>query len=240
VRDAGRQADGAEVLLDTRGRARWTEPTLLREARGLRHADGDGLAVQEAARIASPGFERVTEGVAEVQEHAIAGLGLVPLDDARLGGDRDFDGFGKRCRIIAEKALPILLQPAEEAGVAQQAVLRHLGIARTHLANGKRGERLRVGEHKARLMERADQVFALGRVDAGLAADAAVDLREKAVGICTKRTPRRRIAAAKPARSPMTPPPSAMTRSPRSSFSASRPSLRRPSSAKHFVASPAA
>ena len=40
------------------------------------------------------------------------------------------------------------------------------------------------------------------------------------VGICTKPTPRRRIAAAKPARSPITPPPKATTRSSRATFSA--------------------
>jgi len=45
------------------------------------------------------------------------------------------------------------------------------------------------------------------------------------VGTCTKSTPRRRIAAAKPARSPTTPPPSAMTRSLRSILAAIRASL---------------
>ena len=44
------------------------------------------------------------------------------------------------------------------------------------------------------------------------------------VGICTKCMPRRTMPAAKPARSPMTPPPSAMTTSPRSSRAASTPS----------------
>ena len=43
-------------------------------------------------------------------------------------------------------------------------------------------------------MEGADQVLAVGRVDAGLAADRAVDLGEQGGGICTKRMPRRRIA----------------------------------------------
>ena len=42
------------------------------------------------------------------------------------------------------------------------------------------------------------------------------------VGICTKRMPRRTMLAAKPARSPITPPPSAITQSPRSSPISSR------------------
>ena len=44
------------------------------------------------------------------------------------------------------------------------------------------------------------------------------------VGIWMKFMPRRTMPAAKPARSPMTPPPSAMTASPRSSRAASTPS----------------
>ena len=60
------------------------------------------------------------------------------------------------------------------------------------------------------------------------------------VGICTKRMPRRTMLAAKPARSPITPPPSATTRSPRSSPISSRRSLRRASTGKLLVASPGA
>ena len=49
------------------------------------------------------------------------------------------------------------------------------------------------------------------------------------VGICTKRMPRRTMLAAKPARSPITPPPSAITRSPRSRPISSRRSHSRAS-----------
>ncbi len=58
------------------------------------------------------------------------------------------------------------------------------------------------------------------------------------VGSCTKPTPRRRIAAAKPARSPITPPPKATTRSSRPTFSAISHSTARSRLAQPFVASP--
>ena len=67
-----------------------------------------------------------------------------------------------------------------------------------------------VGQHQARLVKGADQVLALGRVDPGLAADRTVDLRQqRRRDLHEAARPRRRIAAAKPARSPITPPPKA-------------------------------
>ena len=58
------------------------------------------------------------------------------------------------------------------------------------------------------------------------------------VGICTTAMPRRTMLAAKPARSPITPPPSAITQSRRSSPISSRRSHSPASAAKLFVASP--
>ncbi len=88
-------------------------------------------------------------------------------------------------------------------------------------------------------MKDADQVFSLRRIDAGFAADGAIDLREGGdVGFEPKRTPRRRIPAAKPARSPMTPPPNGKTRSPRSRPSSKSRSDSVARSRKFFVASP--
>ena len=48
----------------------------------------------------------------------------------------------------------------EEAGVGDQAVLDHLGEARAQLARRQRAQRVGVGDHGARLVERADQVLA--------------------------------------------------------------------------------
>ena len=56
--------------------------------------------------------------------------------------------------------------------VADQSDLGHLRIAGAELALRQRIERISVGKHQRRLHERADEVLAMSRVDAGLAADA--------------------------------------------------------------------
>ena len=80
-------------------------------------------------------------------------------------------------------------------------------------------------------MEGADQVLAERRIDRRLAADAGIDLREQAgrdLHIIDAAPQRRR---AKPARSPTTPPPSAITRSRRSMRAAISASQTRANSA---------
>ncbi len=86
---------------------------------------------------------------------------------------------GERVRVMIENGAPALFEPGEELRVAEKAVLRDLGIAGAHLAGGKRLQNVSVGDDEARLVEDADQVLALRRIDAGLAADRAVDLGEK-------------------------------------------------------------
>ncbi len=55
------------------------------------------------------------EGVAEVEQHAVAGLRLVAGDDGGLGGDAALDGLGQHARIVAVKqALPMAVEPLEE------------------------------------------------------------------------------------------------------------------------------
>ncbi len=68
---------------------------------------------------------------------------------------------------------------AKNAGVAEQAVFGDLGIAGAEFARRQRVEQRRVGDHQDRLMKGADQVLAVPRIDAGLAADRGVDLRQQ-------------------------------------------------------------
>ena len=67
----------------------------------------------------------------------------------------------------------------KNAGIAKQSVFRDLGIAGAKLALRQRVEQRGIGEHQHRLMERADEILAVRRVDAGLAADRGVDLRQQ-------------------------------------------------------------
>ena len=54
-----------------------------RELERQRHAERDRLAVQQPVGEAGGGFERVAEGVAEIEQRALAGLALVARDDRR-------------------------------------------------------------------------------------------------------------------------------------------------------------
>ena len=78
---AGEMAfDPANVV----GRA---QAEVAREAERAGHADRHALAVdQHRAVVMGEALERVAEGVAEVEQRALALLGLVGGDDARLGG----------------------------------------------------------------------------------------------------------------------------------------------------------
>ena len=57
--------------------------------------------------------------------------------------------------------------------------LHDLGQAGAAFGFRQRRQRLDVAEHEARLMKRSDQVLAVNRIEAGLAADRAVDHREQ-------------------------------------------------------------
>ena len=120
----------------------------------------------------------MTESMAEIEQRAVAGLALVAGDDRRLGATRGGDGMFA-CRTARDDVSVVGLQPGEEAGVAEQAVFGHLGIAGAELARRQRVEHGGVGDHQHRLVEGAEQVLALRRVDAGLAADRGIDLRQQ-------------------------------------------------------------
>jgi hypothetical protein len=74
---------------------------------------------------------------------------------------------------------PVGLQPCEEIRIRDQSVFGDLGIARTHDAKRQGVEQRRVRDHQDRLMESADQVLAMARVDGGLAADGRIHLRQQ-------------------------------------------------------------
>ena len=64
------------------------------------------------------------------------------------------------------------------SGSADEAGLHDLGEAGEDLVARQRVEQVEVAQHRARRVERADEVLALGGVDAGLAADRGVDHAE--------------------------------------------------------------
>ena len=104
------------------------EPELGRKSMRQHHADGDALAMQQPVGIAGRLFERVAEGVAEIEQRAHAGFLLVGEHEAGLGGAGAGDGFGAG-RAAGEDLGLVLLEPEEERLVVDEAVFHHLGIA---------------------------------------------------------------------------------------------------------------
>ena len=137
------------------------EPEEGGEAEGEGEADGDALAMDEPGGIVSrDALERVAEGVAEIEQRAVAVLALVAHHHGGLGAAALRHGL-VALRAAGEDALPVGLAPVEEARVVDEAVFHHLRIAGAHLAQRQRVEQRRVGQHEARLMEGADEVLAV-------------------------------------------------------------------------------
>ncbi len=168
------------MLLDAHRVLGRAEPMLDGIGEGEPHADGDGLAVQQPVGIAGEGFQRMAEGVTEIEQRAPAALlALVGDDDLGLGAGARLHGVAALAVVTGEHIAPILLEPGEEGRIAEEPVFRHLGIAGAELALAQGRQHRDVGEHQARLMEGADQILALLGVDAGLAADGGVHLGEE-------------------------------------------------------------
>ncbi|OMP13534.1 hypothetical protein COLO4_01472, partial [Corchorus olitorius] len=211
------QPDSADMARDMLGAGLRHQAAARRIARRQHHAERDALAMQQARGKAGFGLKRMAESMAEVEQGALPGrFELVLRHDARLAG------YGVGHRIFAKLAVArdhrggIGIAPGEEVGIVDQAVLHHFGIARQQVALGKRFQRRKVGQHQRGLVEGADQVLACGRIDRGLAADAGIEPGPEASWAPGRTCIRASSTEAqKPVRSPITPPPSAITLSPR-------------------------
>ena len=67
--------------------------------------------------------------MSQIEQSAGAGLVLVLADDAGLGGAADLHRLLARCLVAVYQARAVVLEPAEEAGIVDEAVLHDLGIA---------------------------------------------------------------------------------------------------------------
>ena len=148
-----------------------------REMRGEHEPDRDRLAVLQ--RMAGRGLQRVPERVPVVEHRARTGaFELVGFDAARLQRGTARDHLGERRRIARDQRV----DARRHEVVAHQRVLRDLAESAAVVTVGQRREHARIREHADRLVERADEVLALGQVHAGLAADRAVDHRQQRGG----------------------------------------------------------
>ena len=103
---------GARTV-EVRGRA-MSEPGGQRER--LDHADGHRLAVQQSAVVARQRLVGMGEGVAEIEQRALAGgLALVGGDDRGLDLERAADRLRARCGIAGQQGGAVQLEPVEQA-----------------------------------------------------------------------------------------------------------------------------
>src|SRR5262249_29525626 len=146
------------------------------------HADGYRLAVQEAA-IVRHRLDRMPDCVPEVEGGTQAGdLAFVAGHHGRLlpAGGRDHSY--QEVAIEPQQVVQTGLDVGEQIRVADDAVLDDLRETGDELATRQRRQRIDVGEDEARLVERADQVLASRVVDARLAADSGIYLRQQRGG----------------------------------------------------------
>src|SRR3990167_2243142 len=144
-----------------------------------RHAHGDAFAMHETIRETGRSLERMAESVAEIEQRAHAAFTFVGGNGRRLRLAALHDRLDARLDVAFLQTVEIGLEPVEETAVADQPVFDDFGIAREELAHRQGGQRIRIGEHEARLMESACKVLPVLRVDAGLAADGTVHLGEQ-------------------------------------------------------------
>ena len=177
----GGQADRREMGGDPRRVVLVQQPEPCGERGGHAKADRDRFAVQDVA-VAEFSLERVPERMAEIEQRAAVVrllLALVVADDRRLEHAGLRDGVGLRLAITRAHVCAVRLAPGEECRIADQPGLGDFRIPCPQLTRGQRGQCFGVGEHHARLVEGAEKVLAVPRVNAGLAAHRAVDLGEQ-------------------------------------------------------------
>jgi len=175
----GRQLHALDERLDARDIVRRDHAEARADISRANHADGDGLAVV-VAQVARLLLDGVRHRVAEVQDAAQAALLLVLADDGRLDLARARDHVDSGLALKCEHRVRMLLEVGEEVRIVDDAVLDDLAEPRRDLALRQRFHHGEVHEDALGLVERADEVLAERVVDGHLAADARVDLRQKA------------------------------------------------------------
>ena len=135
-------------------------------ARDNGHANGHAAAVRHG--VVTAFFDRVAERVAEVQQLAAAAVELIGRDEVALHADT------RRDDVLHLRADRGRTQLGKERFAAQHGVFDDLGTAVAVFLRREGVQRVRVAEHKARLIEAADLIFAAREVHGRLAADGGI------------------------------------------------------------------
>jgi hypothetical protein len=116
--EIGDEAGGVEMARDALGVVARAEFEIGGKFEGEADAGGDGFAVEQIGGVAAMRFERVREGVAEIEQSAFALLRLVAGDDGGFEGDGCADGVAQRIGITGDDVARVAFAPREELGVS--------------------------------------------------------------------------------------------------------------------------
>ena len=130
--------------------------------------------------VALGGFDRVAEGMAQVEQGALALFQRIAGDDLGLVLAAGGNGQGQCFAVACQQGRSFLRQPLAKAQVAQRGVLDDLGQAGAQFAWRQGGQGSGIGNHRPGRMEGTDQVLALRQIHRGLAADRGIDHRQQA------------------------------------------------------------
>ena len=118
----------------------------------------------------------MANGVPEIQRGPQACLGFVLRHDLRLDGAASGDDGRQYRRLLLEEPVQLFLQPLEQGGIIDHAVLHDLSDAGTQFPIGKRGQGVQVTKDQTRLMESTHQIFASLKIHSNLATHGTVNL----------------------------------------------------------------
>src|SRR5467141_834006 len=133
------------------------------------HANRHRFAVQHF--VLRRRFDRMSHGVTEIQNCTLAFFTLILGDDRGLDFYRAPHDSLERGGVFREDRRVFALEKREILRVRDRAVLHGFGEPRRQLYARQRGEQLRIGDDDTWLMERTEQVFPGGHVDARLSAN---------------------------------------------------------------------
>lgn len=125
-------------------------------------------------------FKGMAKCMAQIEQGTPSGLALILFNDPGLERDSIGDRLGQSRAV--ERRFPGLRQPFEHVGISDQGGLEDFGVTRAYFPVGQALEKKRIGDHQARLVEGADEILAVPRVDPRLAAHRTVYLGQQSGG----------------------------------------------------------
>ena len=143
----------------------------------------------QPAAVTHAGLDGVAKTVSQIENGAHPALAFVGRDHLGLRLAGDTDGMRQGVGLARQQTIQVVLEPGQEAGIANQANLDHLRQPGRQFAVRQCFQCVGIDDDRARLIEGADHVLAERMVDTGLSAHRGIDLRQQRRGHLDKRHP---------------------------------------------------